>query len=486
MQEQLLLCLLTHSTHVSGPELAKSLKTSSKTIYRLVREINAEQPGDPVIESRRGIGYRLVMDAYLRRVHALTSRVKGGSVTPTERRKRILREMLHASPRGMIGEELCAAHFISDSQLRADLKAIDAVLSTYRLTIRQRRARWVVEGPEAFIRSALSRSLQVADMGVLALAGSHVAGGINEQDLAFARGEVEFITTELGSVLPPPYDINLVTHLYVLVARTRGGANPSSDVQPLFTADATNPAHSRYAAVASKVLEHVETYLGRRVPPAEASYVFAYLASSRIEEPIPPVVAADEAAAIVQEVADAMSHRQGVHFGSERLLSDLAGHVRPMLNRVRFGMYVSNPVLAQVEHSYPELLADLREVTSAVGSRYGLPEIPIDEIGYMCLYFARELELCATPVRALVVCSSGVGTSELLRVKVERHFREIAVVDVLSVGQLAAAIATGPAVDLVITTVGPPAPIDIPLVLVDAMFSAESQDRVRATLRRLR
>ena len=475
-RDQLLHHLLTHPSYTPGSDLAGLLGLSTKSVYRIVREINDHHVEGPVIESRRGLGYRLDHQAYLHYLSVTAASVQ--DVTPAERRKRMLRELLDATPHGVSAEELGARHYIGESQVRADLKEIDAALAPYELRVRQRRSKLVVVGPEISIRSALADSLQIDTMGVLSI-DARPERPSHALDLAFARGEVEFITTQLGSVLPTPYDINLATHLYVLIARA--GEGVSEQGEPLPDAD---PEHRR---VALAVWEHVQSYLGRALPAAEAGHILAYIASSRLEPvSVPAGEREDEATVVVRHLADGMSRRQGVHFGSEDLLTDLVRHVGPMLNRVRFGMYVTNPVLGQIQESYAGLLADLGEVTREVGDWFGLPHVPDDEVGLMCLYFARELELRATQVRAVVACSSGVGTSELLRAKVARFFPEITVVAVVGAARVAATLVSERAIDLVITTVGLPDTVDAPLVVVDAMFSPESQDRVRATLRSLR
>ncbi|QIK71025.1 HTH domain-containing protein [Propioniciclava coleopterorum] len=475
-QGRLLEVLLERASFITGPELAAVLGVSAKSVYRMVVDLNHD---DAIIESRRGRGYRLDREAYLRRLSSGEGRPEG-SVTPPERRRRILRELLDAA-RGVPGEDLERGHFISDSQVRADLKEIDQLLAPYALKVRQRSGRYVVVGREAAIRSVLADLLRDGAPEV-----THPGPGSSLQaaDMEFARGEVAFITGRLGAVLPPPYDLNLATHLYVLIARTRAGAR--SDAAPGPTPSGDAGRQRRYWEVAAEVRGHVERHLGRPLPDGETDHIYAYIASSRLDPTAPvPAPAADEASRVVGELVAQMSRAQGVRFGTQRLLTDLARHVRPMLNRLRFGLYVTNPVLPQLASSYPALLADLTLATAQVGRDFGLPEVPADEVGFMALYFARELELCATPVSALMACSSGVGTSELLRAKAARFFPEISVVGVVGASQVAAALASEPSIDLVITTVGIPDPVTVPVVLVDAMFSPESQDRVRATLRRL-
>lgn len=82
------------------------------------------------------------------------------------------------------------------------------------------------------------------------------------------------------------------------------------------------------------------------------------------------------------------------------------------------------------------------------------------------------------------MCSSGIGTSELLKVKVQNTFPQIEVVDAISVNQfkkrrLEGAIAD---IDLIITTINLPEGSMLPSILVNAIFTENDKQNVAKTL----
>ena len=107
---------------------------------------------------------------------------------------------------------------------------------------------------------------------------------------------------------------------------------------------------------------------------------------------------------------------------------------------------------------------------------YGLSPVADDEIGYLCVHFQAALERQIAHKRILVVCSSGVGTSHLLKSRILRAFPDWEIAGVVSASNHAA-FCQNQTVDLVITTIhlnaGP-----IPAVYVSAFFNDDDIRRV--------
>ena len=60
-------------------------------------------------------------------------------------------------------------------------------------------------------------------------------------------------------------------------------------------------------------------------------------------------------------------------------------------------------------------------------------KIPEDEIGYIVIYFIASMDyLSKNSISVLVVCSTGIGSSKMLRSRLEREFSEIDVKKILS------------------------------------------------------
>lgn len=483
MSQRLLEELAASDSFVSGKELAERLDTSPKTVYRAVREINAATTQGEIIASRRGLGYRLVKS------QPFELKSSTSTLTPVGRRREIVAKLLRAAPDRLDFDALCDQYCISESLLRADLKIISKEIMGFGLALRREHWQVWIEGTEVHIRQALSSLVDVTALETMYIDPGFIESSFEESDLAFARHQVAVVEQELGTTLPNPYDINLASHIYVMVARSR---RHESSVTPELPVEILGHDDEAWN-VAALVVENVQNYLGIEALTEEIPYIYAYLVSARTEgarelnqkigstgtgsRPTPWM-------AVTEALIDVMSAKTGHDFSSLQLKGDLARHIRPLLNRLRYGISISNPVVAQVRAEYLELFEALEVSAAEVFTTPAGTALSDDEIGFLTLYFAREVESHKRPVRVVVCCSTGIGTSELLRVKIEKFFPEVRIVGLEPIHNLTEAYLEEHRIELVISTIRGVDLGEVPVIVVDVMLTERSQDIVRQALRR--
>ena len=86
----------------------------------------------------------------------------------------------------------------------------------------------------------------------------------------------------------------------------------------------------------------------------------------------------------------------------------------------------------------------------------------------------------------MIVCTTGIGTSELLKVKVHKKFRELAITAVLPSHDVEAALKQHPDTEMIISTVQLTIDSPIPVVIVSAMLTMEDQKRLEVMIGRVR
>ena len=83
----------------------------------------------------------------------------------------------------------------------------------------------------------------------------------------------------------------------------------------------------------------------------------------------------------------------------------------------------SNPLSAPEKESFRNIFQPIK--------------IPEDEIGYIVIYFIASMDyLSKNSISVLVVCSTGIGSSKMLRSRLEREFSEIDVKKIISLHKL--------------------------------------------------
>jgi len=144
----------------------------------------------------------------------------------------------------------------------------------------------------------------------------------------------------------------------------------------------------------------------------------------------------------------------------ERLAVNLTTHLRSAVKRIELGMPVRNPLLQHVKTEYQEIFEAARKASSYLEQAIGKP-VPEEEIGYLAMHFGTAIlnkqETGREKYRVLLVCSSGIGTSQLLQAHIKVKLPSLHVVDTVSLMQLEDWLREHPPVDLVLSTLPIPA-----------------------------
>ena len=225
-EEALLHFLLTQNHFVTVASITKELAVSAKTVYRLIKKINSEAER-PCIRTEKGKGVRLLYDAYLYRSHRQETSTHAAqevyyNFSPLERRLHIIKELLFYAPRALKEVELFAPYYLSPSAIYVDEGHMLTYLQKYGLELKRKERRLSIQGTEPQIRKALTEllaKLRLMDFDDL----KSISVGLQKQDLRFAMEQVELIEREIDSLIPAPYNVNLLTHLYILIYRAGKG-----------------------------------------------------------------------------------------------------------------------------------------------------------------------------------------------------------------------------------------------------------------------
>ena len=106
-----------------------------------------------------------------------------------------------------------------------------------------------------------------------------------------------------------------------------------------------------------------------------------------------------------------------------------------MINRLRVGIYIENNMLEEIQLEYFETFNKLKNIIPKVQNKFEITNQIFDsEIGFITLYF--EKYLTTNKKNILLLCSTGIGTSELLRIKLQNAFPEFNIVSTMGFRQL--------------------------------------------------
>ncbi len=64
----------------------------------------------------------------------------------------------------------------------------------------------------------------------------------------------------------------------------------------------------------------------------------------------------------------------------------------------------------------------MKKIILRITQKYNLKEISDDEIGYLTVYFQNTIEKIIKRLNVLIVCTTGIGTSHLLKTRIKKEF----------------------------------------------------------------
>ena len=251
--------------------------------------------------------------------------------------------------------------------------------------------------------------------------------------------------------------------------------------------------------LAGRLAQRATEIFGVALPEAEVGHLTLHLIGAKVRGPArgrttdktgarPGILPAFdiEAAAAARLIIASAARELGLPLGdAEGLLPGLALHLRPALGRLRFGLPMTNPLLAEIRALYPRIYAAAEQACREIGPIVGL-SIPAEEVGYVTMHLGaaiiRRRQVSSGRRRVVVASTGGVGVNEMLAARLGAEFPELEVAATSSVHGLHITLTTSHP-DFVISTSSVPG-VEVEVVVVDPLLNTEDIARVRAFLDR--
>lgn len=483
-EQKLLLFLSKNQDYVTSDDIAKILNASQKTVYRLIKKINDEYESGSLILSEKGRGYKLDYEKFIN-YQKRNKQYKADAFSPRERRKRIMEELLLSSPKPINIYHLYSNYYVGDSVVSNDEQIMSEELKKYSLVLERKNRKLAILGEEINIRKAIKDIIEIFNIIDIDDLKNNPELNFNKYDVLFILDQIRSIEKDLNITIPYPYNVNIFSHLYILLSRSR--KNPY-----LLFPDAVSPEeienmreNNILYQVAKTTVHHIEQYLNNTLPEIEIYFLYQYLVSSRMEGVVGSTSTfSSEVIKVTKLYIDEMGTKLGINIDSQSIFIDLANHIKPMLNRLEHKIRIKNNLLSQIKITYEEIFAGVTKVSELVSEKLDLPVINDDENGFITLYFAKIIETSQhqRPIKTLIMCTTGIGTSELLKAKVAKKFPELEIVDVVASRNMQMFKEKYADIELILSTVHIGDPIFVHSLLVSAMFTMDDQKRLQSKI----
>ncbi|MBQ1531517.1 MAG: transcription antiterminator [Solobacterium sp.] len=404
--------------YVSQSELCELLEIKPRTLRECIRSFrNAYQSQAGIdIESGIGTGYRLVVKDkdkyYAFQKEMLNSLVNEQAVisgSQDDRVKYMIRVLL-AAKKPVRTEQLADRMYIARSTISDDLKKVREQLADFQLTVKTIYGEGIrVEGDERNIREAIAHTLIEEPFN------SHET---EIMDLYFEPGDRNTAERVIHETLEK-YDYHmadagfryLLIHILVAISRIRTETYIDDD-----SGNLSELKQMEEWKIAEDIYHRIGEQLQLEIPESEIGYVTIHLAGKRMIVNENELVLYPETLNMLVRILDAVKVNYQYDFlGDTDLFAALAMHMQPLLQRAKFGLHISNPMLETImtKNSLAFDMGTLAANEIIAQTGYAVDK---NEIGYMALHFALAIEKNRYHHRkkVLVVCASGAGTSRIL------------------------------------------------------------------------
>lgn len=473
--KDILFSLLKSLKPITISDLANKLNVSNRTIrsdlnklaeWGLNRNLN--------LIKKTGVGVWLEIDD-LRRRQFLQSLGRVNNYTeqlsPYQREQYILRLLLQFDSK-YTAQSLAEELYVSRATVYKDLKEVEKWLVKYNLTLeRERNYILNIKGQESDWRKAVADLLarlknnqklndilaESDDFSPDSRFDNQTYHQINSLLGDIRLEKIESILSELEKSLDFVFTdeafIGLVIHIAISFERLKKGKDIKMNQEQL-----ESLKNKTEFKVAELIAQKLQTELGIIIPTAEIGYISLHILGSKLKQDINSVRvddvlknSDDQVIMIARDIIITAEEVLSIDLSKDKqLLLGLVLHLRSTINRLKYGMSLRNPLLSQIKSNYPAIYG-AAWATSVIFEEHLGVKIEEEEIGYLAIHLGAALERINNKIKAIVVCGSGIGTSQLAATKLASRLLNLEIVDLLAVHELKQENLQG--IDIIITTV---------------------------------
>lgn len=480
-QIEILLTLVNTNEPVAAEWIAKKLGLSDRTIRNEFKLIQQKSNSFGIsVKSIRGKGYQLETfdhDLFHKKFSKLGKKEQKVDFFEQINRviymlKRFLRERDFIKLESFEDEM-----YVSKTTIQNDLKLVRDILKKYNLELVNRPYYGTrVEGDEYMKRLCMSNYIlnRNNDLSVEGFSFQVADKDLYEKILEILITKVNEFQMEMSDISVT----NLATHITIACKRIKEG----------FVIEKTNnQLQSKYLfekVVAHEIIRKVESLIGLNFPDSEIEYIIVHLLGTKLlqKEELTEYSDFDEVGSIVDCMLERLLTELQLDFrGDKEFIQALTLHIRPAMNRLRFGLNIRNPFLNEIKRKYPTAF-DGAVTASKCIKEYLSTDVDEHEIAYIAIHISVAIErmktIDKTVKRVIIVCSSGIGSAKLLYYRLKNIFKhELEIVDTISYYKLSDYNLSS--IDFIISTIPINRDLRVPVQVINTFLEEEDIQNIQ-------
>ena len=413
--------LKSHPQGLNGEAISQQLGVSSRTIRSDIKALqDALGKYNIRIFSSPTKGYRFSNFEHL---GSIEQELFKDSISKLETSKQRINYILYRLLENTLNDvsitqnDLAEEMYISLSTLKMHLNEVKDILKKYDLKIAQYKTKGIkISGEENKLRYC------IVDIKNIHLENEFFQNLISNINTNLLDDIIKKVLSERKLQLTDRSQKKLCMYIAIAIQRSK---NNKTVVYP---SSLTNKIENTFEYnVAKEIVENIYTQLNTDLSCSEVYYITQCLLASKKLIDVSESTNKKHVKNLVNIILKEIYEKLSIDFTNDEYLIDgLTLHLNIALTRIQFQMNIRNELLETIKNDYP-LAFQMGVIAGKIVEQYDNIKINENEIGYIALHFGAALSRNGIKenIQAkniIIVCSSGLGISVLLKAKVEEHF----------------------------------------------------------------
>lgn len=454
-------------------EISEHFKISMRTVrYDIEKAEELAKKYDFKIYSKPGSGIKIISenDTKEKFLNRKEEKEEDTLYFSKEDRKQIILFKLFQSSEPINISDLEEELLISSFTIKKDLEEIEKWLNKRNLKLIRRRNFGIkIKGKEVDIRHGITSLLdETSSEGDLLSFLNKIQSKKFDENNFFNEfdkliGNIDMFKIE-KNIKKMQKDLNfkmvdsdyaaLMIHIALAIMRIKEGKDIIIDENQL-----KNLIKEKEFNIARILAKNLEYDFNINIPESEIGFITFHLLGSKKREIKKTYISDyDNTRIMAEQMCKIIDDYFKIDLiNDQELINGLSLHLDAAINRVKYNLPLNNPLLDEIKTKYEEIYK-ASEIASKVIFTNFENEIADDEIGYIALHFGAAIERNYTynfdKLKVLLVCSSGIGTTNILKSRIKNIFGEdIEVLDTISYVDIPNYFLKDVDIDLIITTI---------------------------------
>lgn len=446
-EKNILKLLYKNEDTFTTSRMGTQLGVSQRTVKADIKKINGTlSKYGCCIETKAGVGLWLSYDEEGERFlkNILYKQEKASPILP-ETRKYYVTMKLFENPQYVSMEDISQELFISKGTVVNDINEIEPYLLKYGIKIvRKVKYGLHLQGDVKQIRAAQSAVLKkiVGQQGEGLIEKSQPF--FRDINLTALQHILIMVENQFGIVFADVSYFELIIQLAIIINQIKKGF-VYKEADELVTDYEKEPEW----IMCDFLIAQIEKTFAITLNDVDIKYIMMHLRSVKYQRNKRTIEnnyqairdTAPEMFDVMMQILESADDMYHVELTSDmNLISILFDHLKSMVKRARDEIYIENPILDAVKNNLMYEYEIASYIADCFSKQYKI-SLTENEIGYITLYVGTSIEKMikkntSRKVSAILVCATGIGTSQFLEAKLGRMFPNLVVEDVIPVSRL--------------------------------------------------